>query len=95
QAMTVIPGQSACLCCLYKEPERKTDRPLIPVIGVTPGVIGSVQAAEAIKFIIGRGNLLTNRLLRYDGLAMTFHDFGINPRPGCSHCRSFTEGGTP
>lgn len=92
QAMTVIPGESACLCCLYKEPQPEMDRPVTPVIGVTPGVIGAIQAAEAVKHIIGKGSLLTNRLLRYDGLGSQFQEFRINPRLGCSHCSLSTQG---
>ncbi len=86
QAMTVIPGQSACLNCLHREPTEKVAAPVTPVIGVTPGIIGTIQATEVIKFLIGRGDLLVNRLIRYDGLAMTFNEFGVRPRPDCGHC---------
>jgi molybdopterin/thiamine biosynthesis adenylyltransferase len=91
QAMTVIPGQSACLQCLYGEPVQDAPKQVIPVIGVTPGVIGTIQATEVIKFLIGRGDLLTNRLIRYDGLAMAFHEFSVRPRSGCSHCGHLTQ----
>ena len=84
RAMTVIPGKSACLNCLYHGvavPKVK-----FPVIGVTPAVIGCIQATEVIKYITGLGELLTNRLLNYDALRMKFTEFKINRDPDCEHC---------
>jgi molybdopterin/thiamine biosynthesis adenylyltransferase len=84
RAMTVIPGKSACLNCLYHgalPPEEKT-----PVIGVTPGVIGCIQATEVIKYLTGMGELLTGRLLNYDGLSMKFTEFHVKKDPGCVIC---------
>jgi molybdopterin/thiamine biosynthesis adenylyltransferase len=84
RAMTVIPGKTACLNCLYHGaiiPKEK-----FPVIGVAPAVIGCIQATEVIKYIVGLGELLTDRLLNYDGLRMKFTEFSINKDPGCAHC---------
>ncbi len=83
RAMTVIPGKSACFRCLYRKgvPESK-----FPVIGVTPAVIGSIQAAEVIKYLVGIGELLTDRLLVYDGLAMTFMEMKLKKDPECEDC---------
>jgi len=83
RAMTVIPGETACLRCVYRGaiPEEK-----FPVIGVTPAVIGCIQAAEVIKYIVGIGQLLTNRLLIYDGLNMKFTEFSVKRDPNCEHC---------
>jgi len=84
RAMTVIPGKSACLNCLYHGvavPKVK-----FPVIGVTPAVIGCIQATEVIKYITGLGELLTDRLLNYDALRMKFTEFKINRDPDCEHC---------
>lgn len=84
RAMTVIPGKSACLNCVYHGvtvPEEK-----FPVIGVTPAVIGCIQATEVIKYITGMGNLLTDRLLNYDALSMTFTEFAVKRDPDCEHC---------
>ena len=69
RVMTVIPGRTACLRCVYRGvmPEET-----IPVIGVTPAVIGSLQATEVIKYIAGIGRLLTDRFVVYDGLKMDF-----------------------
>ena len=84
RAMTIIPGKSACLQCVYHgavTPERK-----FPVVGVTPAVIGCIQAAEVIKYIAGIGELLTNRLLIYDGLNLKFTEFKVKKDPDCEHC---------
>lgn len=83
RAMTIIPGKTACLRCMYKGPipEEK-----FPVIGVAPAVIGSIQATEVIKYIIGIGDLLENRMLVYDGLTMNFTEFKIKKNPNCDHC---------
>ena len=83
RAMTVIPGRTACLRCIYRGliPEEK-----FPVIGVTPAVIGCIQATEVIKHIIGIGKLLTNRLLVFDGLNMKFTELVVKKDPNCEHC---------
>jgi adenylyltransferase/sulfurtransferase len=83
RAMTVIPGKSACLRCSYKGPVPGSK---FPVIGVAPAIIGAIQATEVIKYIVGMGVLLTNRLLRYDGLNMDFTVFKVDRNPQCDHC---------
>ena len=83
RAMTVIPGKSACLRCVYRAliPQEK-----FPVIGVTPAVIGCIQTTEVIKYIVGIGKLLTNRLLVYDGLNLKFTELAVRKDPDCEHC---------
>ncbi len=83
RAMTIIPGKTACLRCVYRGviPGEK-----FPVIGVTPLVIGCIQATEVIKYIVGIGELLTNRLLIYDGLNMKFTELKARRDPHCEHC---------
>jgi molybdopterin/thiamine biosynthesis adenylyltransferase len=83
RAMTIIPGKSACLRCLYRGPIQKEK---FPVIGVTPAVIASIQATEIIKYIVGMGELLTDRLFIYDGMNMEFNKFIIKQNPECDHC---------
>jgi len=61
-------------------------REKFPVIGVTPAVIGCIQATEVIKYIVGIGELLTNRLLTFDGLHMRFTEFKVKKDPSCEHC---------
>lgn len=82
--MTVIPGRSTCLRCLYRGPVKPQTK--TPVIGVTPAVIGALQATEAIKYITGIGDLLTDRLLIYDGLKLKWSEFKLRRNPNCDHC---------
>lgn len=87
RAMTIIPGKTACLRCVYHGviPEEK-----FPVIGVTPAVIGSIQATEVIKYLVGVGELLGNKLLIYDGLSMQFTELRVKKDPLCEHCGQVT-----
>jgi len=83
RAMTVIPGQTACLRCVYRGAVVEGS---FPVVGVTPGIIGCIQATEVIKYLLGTGQLLGNRLLVYDGLNMKFTQFKVKRDPNCPHC---------
>jgi len=85
RVMTIIPGETACLRCTYRGPVPEEK---FPVIGVAPAVIGGIQATEVIKYIVGIGKLLTNRLLLYDGLKLTFSEFTVKKNPNCDHCGS-------
>ena len=84
RATTIMPGRTPCLECLYQAvmPGK------IPVVGVTPAVIGSIQATEVIKYLLGIGELLYNRLLIYDGLSMSFSEVGVKVNPTCTVCSS-------
>ncbi|MBA7473319.1 Sulfur carrier protein adenylyltransferase [subsurface metagenome] len=84
RAMTIIPGKTACLKCVYHD--ATTPKEKFPVIGVTPAIIGCIQAAEVIKYIVGIGELLTNRLLIYDGLNLKFTELKVKKDPNCEHC---------
>jgi len=84
RAMTIIPGETACLYCIYHGvtlPKAK-----FPVIGVTPAVIGCIQATEVIKYLVGIGELLANRILIYDGLNMKFMEINVSRNPNCECC---------
>ena len=75
QLMTYVPGQGPCYRCVFKNPPPKDAVPTCKqagVIGAMGGVIGSLQAMEAIKYILGVGDLLTGYLLTYDALKMEF-----------------------
>jgi adenylyltransferase/sulfurtransferase len=89
RAMTVIPGKSACIKCLYHAapPEHK-----FPVLGTTPAIIGAIEATEVIKYITGIGTLLTNRLLIYDGLNMKFTELKVIRDINCEHCGDVVTG---
>ena len=83
--MTIIPGKTPCLRCLY----RKVPPPAkFPVIGVTPAVIGCIQATEVVKYIVGIGELLSGRLLIYDGLGLKFMEIEVKKNPTCEECSS-------
>jgi len=83
RAMTIIPGKSACLWCLYRGAAREGK---FPILGVTPAVIGCIQAAEVIKYIVGISPLLTDRLLIYDGQNMKFTELKIKKNQNCEYC---------
>ena len=80
---TIIPGQTPCLRCLYPRipPPSK-----FPVVGVAPAIIGCIQAAEVIKYITGLGELLTGRILMYDGLKSKFVHLDVKRRTQCDAC---------
>jgi len=84
QATTIIPGRTACLECIFPTPPPEED--VIPVVGTTPGIIGLVQANEAIKYITGTGDLLTNRLLVWDGRAAVMATLPVERQEDCSTC---------
>ena len=83
RAMTVIPGKSACIRCIYHGTPPKIK---FPVLGTTPAIIGAIQATEVIKYITGIGTLLTNRLLIYDGLNMKFTELHVVRIKNCACC---------
>jgi molybdopterin/thiamine biosynthesis adenylyltransferase len=83
QVTTIIPGSSACLRCAFPQgPPVET----FPIVGVTCGVIGSIQATEVIKYITGVGELLTGRLLFWDGLRGQVDWIAIEKNPTCRDC---------
>jgi molybdopterin-synthase adenylyltransferase len=89
QTMTVRPGESACYRCIFPEPPPKdaiTTCSRAGVIGVLPGVLGTIQATEAIKFLLAKGDLLTNRLLTYNALRMKFREIPLKRNPACPVC---------
>ncbi len=89
QTITVVPRQSACYRCIFPTPPPR-DAILTcsqaGVIGVLPGVLGTIQATEAIKFLLGKGDLLTGRLLTYNALRMRFREIAIKRNESCPVC---------
>jgi len=89
QIMTVLPGDSACYRCLFPSPPPPGAIPSCAeagVIGVLPGVIGTLQATEAIKYLLGVGELLCDRMLIYDALGNDFSKVAVARNPGCPVC---------
>lgn len=85
QTLTVLPGASACYRCVFETPPPEVAAPQGP-LGVVPGVFGAIQATEAIKYLLGIGELLLNRVLVYDALALAVRIVNVRPNPGCP-CR--------
>ena len=89
QASVFYPGQGPCYRCLYPEPPPPGEVPSCAeggVLGILPGLIGCIQATEAVKLILGSGSPLVGRLLLYDALQMSFREFKIRRNPKCPVC---------
>lgn len=90
QLMTYVPGQGPCYRCVFKNPPPKDAVPTCKqagVIGAMGGIIGSLQAMEAIKYITGTGDLLTGYLLTFNAIKMEFRKIKL-PKPNgkCAVC---------
>jgi adenylyltransferase/sulfurtransferase len=89
QASVFYAEEGPCYRCLFPEPPPPG---LVPscaeggVLGILPGTIGVIQATEAIKLILGRGDSLIGRLLLYDALDMTFDEVRLRKNPDCPVC---------
>jgi len=82
-------GHAPCYRCLFPEPPPPEAAPNCSeagVLGVLPGVVGLLQATEAIKLILGIGEPLAGRLLQFDALAMRFRETRLAPDPDCAVC---------
>ncbi|MBP7736015.1 MAG: HesA/MoeB/ThiF family protein [Spirochaetes bacterium] len=79
------PPETPCLACFLDRKDRKGK---IQVAGATAGVIGSLQASEAIKYCAGIGPALKNRLMFWDGLSMKFETITIRRNPRCRVCKN-------
>ncbi len=89
QTMTVIPGKSACYRCVFRN-EPPPDIALLcskaGLLGAIPGMLGTIQSAEVLKFITGTGSLLTDTLLTFNALTMEFRKIGLQRRTNCPAC---------
>jgi adenylyltransferase/sulfurtransferase len=91
QASVFWPDRGPCYRCLYPEPPPPGMVPSCAeggVLGVLPGVIGGIQATEAIKILLGIGEPLVGRLLLYDALSMSFEQLKLRRSPDCPLCSS-------
>lgn len=89
QVSVFSPPAGPCYRCLYPEPPPPETVPSCAeggVLGILPGVIGSLQATEAIKLILGAGEPLIGRMLLYDALEMKFRELKIKRDPACLLC---------
>lgn len=93
QLMTYVPGQGPCYRCIFKDPPREGAVPSAKeagILGAVCGVVGSLQAVEAVKYVLGAGELLTGRMLIYDALHAQFRTVKL-PRQAadCAVCGDF------
>lgn len=98
QLMTYVPGVSPCYRCIFEAPPPKDAVPSCReagVIGAMAGIIGSMQALEAVKYITGQGDLLTGNMLIFDGLKMQWRKIRLPKRnhscPVCGDSPSIAE----
>lgn len=89
QVITISPGKSACYRCLFSEPPPPG---LVPscreagILGAVAGVIGTIQANEVLKYILGAGELLTGKLLVFNALDSFFRQVKVPRDPKCPVC---------
>jgi adenylyltransferase/sulfurtransferase len=89
QASVFWGARGPCYRCLFPEPPAPGTVPSCEeggVLGVLPGIIGSIQAAEAIKLLLGVGDSLLGRLLLFDALGMGFREMRLRKNPDCPVC---------
>lgn len=90
QVLTYVPGEGPCYRCIFEEIPKAGDVDYCSALGVLgsiPGIVGSIQALEAQKYLTGKGELLTGKMLRIDGLTMQFRRISIpNHSETCRVC---------
>lgn len=82
ETFTHLPG-TACYRCLFSEPDESNADGLF---GAIAGMLGTIQAAEVVKYFAGVGQLLTNRLLTFDALSMQYRTLNFKPNTHCPVC---------
>ena len=89
QTMTIVPGQSTCYRCTFKAPPPPDAVPTCSqagVLGAVAGMLGTIQAAEALKYITGVGTLLTDTLLTFNAKTMDFRKIKLHRQANCPVC---------
>jgi sulfur-carrier protein adenylyltransferase/sulfurtransferase len=93
QITTIVPGEGPCYKCIYPEAPPAALAPScgeVGVLGVLPGIMGLLQATEAMKLVLGIGETLAGRLLLFDALEMTFTELKSRRNPACPVCGDVT-----
>ena len=88
QTLTYVPGH-ACYRCVFGDLPQKDAVPNASesgVLGAVAGMLGTIQAAEVLKFLLGKGDLLTNRMLTFNAFRMLFRTVAIQKNPDCPVC---------
>lgn len=91
QTLTHVPGQ-ACYRCLFKAPPPTGVVPTCAqagILGAVAGMLGTIQTAEVLRFLIGKGELLTNRILIFNALDMKFRQVAFKRDPDCAVCGDY------
>ncbi len=89
QTMTIIPNKSACYRCVFESPPPVGAVPTCAqagVLGAIAGMLGTIQTAEALKFLSGSGTLLTNAMLFFDAMTMDFSKLTLRKNEECALC---------
>jgi len=89
QTMTILPRQTACYRCVFGKPPPQGAVPTCSqagVLGAIAGMLGTIQAAEALKHVTGAGRLLTDALLTFDALEMNFRKVKVKRNSQCPVC---------
>jgi molybdopterin-synthase adenylyltransferase len=85
--MTILPGRSACYECVFPSCDSEiTDPAQAGVLGAVPGILGAIQAAEAVKWFLGQGDLLSDCLLTVEALTITFRKLVVRRSQLCAAC---------
>lgn len=93
QMMTVVPGRGPCLRCIFGNPPPVDTKPVNDPQGIfapVPGVIGTLQATEALKYLLECGNLLIGKMLTWDAMTMTFRTIELPTNNRCRLCKGST-----
>lgn len=89
RAMSIIPGETACFRCVYPEPPPEGFSPTCReagILGSVTGVIGNIQATEAIRYLAGLNIGLKNKLLKFDAETMEFEKLNVKKKDNCTAC---------
>ena len=89
QAMTVMPGKTTCFGCLFHHAETQEEENPEGPLGTLPGVLGAIQATEAIKYLLSIGRPLFDTLLTCDLLSMNIRRIAVERDPNCPLCGKF------
>lgn len=83
QLTFIHPPETACLYCIFPG---SPPSEIFPIVGATAGVIGTLEVLETLKYLTGKGTLLKNRMLFWDGEQMHFHEITLQKDPRCTVC---------